>query len=137
MNAVRCFSLLLLALLLSRSVCFPQSPSSPGPRNSSTISVQELATSAKAERNFQKGTALLSKGDPQGSVPYFRQAIEIDPNSYRFHHNLALALYRTGHFDESAEEFQRSIDLTSGGFAPSLFAQCQTGRRLRPSRPQS
>jgi len=118
------FSLILLAVTIPCSVCRPQSPShpaAPGPRNESTISVQELATPAKAERIFEKATTLLVKGDAPGSVPFFRQAIEQAPNSYRFHHNLGLALFRTGQFDESGEEFQKSIDLTNGSYAPSLF----------------
>lgn len=86
------------------------------------ISAQELAMPAEAQRAFEKGTSLLVKGDAEGSIPLLRRALEKAPKSYRCHHNLGLALYRLGQLDESALEFQRSIDLTGGSFAPSLFA---------------
>lgn len=126
MKSLRCFSLFLFVVALPGSVCFSQSPrnsAAASPQNGLTVSVQELATPPKAERNFMKGTTLLLKGDPQGSVPYFRQAIEIAPNIYRFHHNLALAFYRMGQLEESGDEFQKVIDLTSGNFAPAIFGR--------------
>ena len=75
----------------------------------------------KAARAFEKGTRLLLKGDYEASVPYFRDVIEQAPYSYRAYHNLALAFSRLGQLDAAAQEFQKSIDLTNGGFAPSLF----------------
>ncbi len=93
----------------------------PTPRNDSVVSVQELAMPRKAEQAFAKGTQLLLKGDLQASLPYFRAAIEQAPGTYRPYHNLALALFRLGQLDAAAENFQKSIDLTNGGFAPSIF----------------
>jgi len=75
----------------------------------------------KTARAFEKGTRLLVKGDVEASVPYFRAVIEQVPSSYRPYHNLGLALYRLGQFDAAAQSFQKSIDLTNGSFAPSLF----------------
>jgi len=108
--------------LLTPAVCFAQTPAnSSGPRGDYTISVQELAMPHKAARAFEKGTRLLLKGDAKASVPYFRTAIELAPSSYRAYHNLALALSRLGQLDAAEQQFQKSIDLTGGGFAPSLF----------------
>ena len=75
----------------------------------------------KATRAFEKGTRLLVKGDVEASLPYFRTVIELAPSSYRAYHNMALALARLGQLDAAEQEFQKSIDLTGGGFAPSLF----------------
>jgi Flp pilus assembly protein TadD len=91
------------------------------PRNHNVVSVQELAMSGKAARAFEKGTRLLLKGDVEASLPYFRMVIEEVPSSYRPYHNLAIALYKVGQLDAAAEAFQKSIELTSGGFAPSMF----------------
>jgi len=108
--------------LLSPAACFAQSPTNPPtPLNEYTISVQELAMPQKAVRAFEKGTRLLLKGDVEASLPYFRSVIEQAPYSYRAYHNLGLALSRLGQLDAAAQEFQKSIDLTNGGFAPSLF----------------
>lgn len=93
----------------------------PTPRNNSVVSVQELAIPRKAEQDFAKGTQLLLKGDLEASLPYFREVIEQAPDSYRPYHNLGLALFRLGQLDAAAENFQKSIDLTNGGFAPSIF----------------
>lgn len=89
--------------------------------HSSAISVQELTMSPKAARAFEKGSALLLKGEPQASIPFFQSVIDLFPNSYRPYHNLGLAHARIGKLDEAAAEFQKSIDLSEGAFAPSLF----------------
>jgi tetratricopeptide (TPR) repeat protein len=108
--------------LLSPAASFAQSPANPPtPLNDYTVSVQELAMPQKAVRAFEKGTRLLLKGDVEASLPYFRSVIEQAPYSYRAYHNLGLALSRLGQLDAAAQEFQKSIDLTNGGFAPSLF----------------
>jgi len=91
------------------------------PRNDSVVSVQELAMSRKATRAFEKGTRLLLKGDVAASLPYFRTVIELAPSFYRPYHNLGLALYRLDQLDAAAQDFQKSIQLTKGGFAPSLL----------------
>jgi tetratricopeptide (TPR) repeat protein len=98
-----------------------KSEGSPNPRNDSVVSVQELAMPDKVERVFQKGTQLLLKGDVEASLPYFRKAIEEAPSYFRSYHNLGLALYRLGQLDAAEREFQEAIDLSKGGFAPSLF----------------
>jgi tetratricopeptide (TPR) repeat protein len=90
-------------------------------RNDAVVSVQELAMPGKAVKAFMKGTELLVKGDAAGSVRHFLKAIEIAPTSYRPYHNLALAQFRLGQLDAAASDFQKSIELTKGAFAPSLF----------------
>jgi tetratricopeptide (TPR) repeat protein len=77
--------------------------------------------SQKAERAFDKGTQLLLKGDARGSLAYLLKAVDQAPFSYRPYHNLALAYYKLREFDAAEEDFQRSINLTGGKFAPSIF----------------
>jgi tetratricopeptide (TPR) repeat protein len=91
------------------------------PRNDSVVSVQELVTPNKVARAFEKGSDLLLKGDVEASVPYFHAVIEKVPSYYRAYHNLGLALYLLGQLDAAELNFQKSIDLTNGGYAPSLF----------------
>jgi tetratricopeptide (TPR) repeat protein len=95
---------------------------SPNPRNDSVVSVQELAMPDKVERAFEKGTHYLLIGDVQASLPYFKKAIEQAPSYFRSYHNLGLAHYRLGQLDAAEQDFQQAIDLSNGGFAPSLFA---------------
>lgn len=92
------------------------------PRNDSVVSVEELRMSDQAESAFAKGARMLQKGDVRGSVAYFQRALAKEPGYYRAYHNLGLAHYQLGEKERAEEEFQKSIDLTNGGYAPSQFA---------------
>src|SRR5262249_30472460 len=94
----------------------------PAPTGDSVVSVQELRLSGKAESLFAKGTTLLQKGQPKRSLTYFRRAIAKDAGYYRAYHNLGLASYQLGQIEDAKQAFQKSIDLTNGGYAPSQFA---------------
>jgi Tfp pilus assembly protein PilF len=125
--------LFVLAGLTTPALCLAQSPAIQNetgstaaqvavPVNDSVVSVQELKMSGKAEPAFRKGTDLLLKGDARGSLVHFEHAVEEDPGYYRAYHNLGLAQYQLGEKERAEKAFQRSIDLTDGGFAPSQFA---------------
>ena len=92
------------------------------PVNNSVVSVRELKMAGKGESAFQKGTRLLLKGDARGSLAYFERTLAKDPGYYRAYHNLGLAQYQLGDRERAEDSFQRAIDLTKGGFAPSEFA---------------
>ena len=89
--------------------------------NPAVVSVQELSLSPKAVKTFKKGTLLLLRGDAQASLPYFRAVIDLAPAYYGTYHNIGLAESRLDQLDDAAVNFQKSIDLTNGRFAPSLF----------------
>jgi len=94
----------------------------PTPRNDSVVSLLELRMSDKAEALFAKGTKLLQKGDFSHSLVYLQHAIAKDPGYYRAYHNLGLAYHQLGQVDDAERAFQKSIDLTNSGYAPSQFA---------------
>ena len=75
----------------------------------------------KAVRDFEKGSKLLIKGDPQSSLPYLQNAAELAPNNYAPYHNLAIAHYELGHLDEAGQYFQKAVDASKSSYAPSLF----------------
>jgi len=99
-----------------------KSPQPATPVNDSVVSVDELKMSGKAESVFVKGTKLLQKGDARRSLVYFKRALAKDPEYYRAYHNLGLAQYLLGDKARAEESFQKAIDLTNGGYAPSQFA---------------
>jgi tetratricopeptide (TPR) repeat protein len=120
----RVFVQLFAFALLSTVTCFAQSPSTPNdsnPRQTSTVSAQELSMPRKAHREFEKGSALLLQGHPQPSLDHFLRAIENNPTYYGPYHNLAIAYYRLDQIDDAAKYFQKAIDLTNAGYAPSLY----------------
>ena len=94
----------------------------PTPRSDSVVSVQELRGSGKAESAFAKGTRMLQEGDAQGSLAYFQRTLATDPSYYRAYHNLGLANYQLGDTEQAEGNFQKSIELSNGGYAPSQFA---------------
>jgi len=107
-----------LTILASCNMSWAQSGA---PVNDSVVSVQELKASGKAEKYFEKGAKLLLKGDAAGSIRYFDRAIAKDPFYYRAHYDKGLAQFRLGHTEEAEHAFQKSIDLTGGGYAPADF----------------
>lgn len=118
--------LIIPALCLAQSLTVESNTGSPSkaatPVNDSVVSAQELKMSGKAEPAFRKGTDLLLKGDARASLVYFERALAQDPGYYRAYHNLGLAQYELGEKTQAEAAFQRAIDLTNGGFAPSQFA---------------
>jgi tetratricopeptide (TPR) repeat protein len=92
------------------------------PRNDLVVSAQELRMSGKAASAFAKGAKLLEKAEVKRSLPYFERAIAIEPGYYQAYHDLGLAHYQLGESARAEEDFQKSIDLSNGGYAPSQFA---------------
>jgi tetratricopeptide (TPR) repeat protein len=92
------------------------------PISNEVVSVQELKMSGKADKAFNKGTKLLTKGQIEQSVGYFNRAIAKDPTYYRAYQNLGLAQLRLGHTAQAEQALQKAIDLTGGRYAPADFA---------------
>jgi tetratricopeptide (TPR) repeat protein len=118
MKALTFFSLFTAPILLYPTLTSAQSAVAANP---AVVSVQELTLSPKAVKTFKKGTTLLLKGDAQASLPYLRAVTSLAPNYYGSYHNIGLAESHLGQLDDAAANFQKSIDLTNGRFAPSLF----------------
>lgn len=114
-----------MLFLISPVVSSAQSLSTPAvtptPRNDYVVSVSELKMAGKGEKEFQKGTQLLLKQDAAGSIPYFLRAVAQNPTHYRAYYDLGLARYRLGQSADAEQAFQKSIDLTGGGYAPPQF----------------
>jgi tetratricopeptide (TPR) repeat protein len=86
-----------------------------------TISVQELKLSSKARKAFATGARLLQQGHPAESVNYFNIELAEYPQDYKTYYNLGLAQFSLGNITEAEQAFQKSIDLTGGGYAPPQF----------------
>jgi tetratricopeptide (TPR) repeat protein len=99
----------------------PATSISTSPMNDSVVSVQELRSPGKSQKAFDRGAKLLLKGDAAGSIAYFDRAIAKDPSYYRAYYDKGLAHFRLGHTAEAGQAFQKTIDLTGGGYAPADF----------------
>lgn len=108
-------------ILIPSTAAWGQSPSRSAVQSNYMVSVQDLKMSNKGKKAFDKGSALLQKGDAVGSLPYLDQAIAESPEHYRAYYDLGVAHYRLGHITEAEQAFQKSIDLTGGRFALPQF----------------
>ena len=68
------------------------------------------------EGMLQSGIELLEAGNTRGSIVYFKNSLEIDPNFYEARYYLAEAYLRSGRL-ESAEKEYKKVSLQSSSFA--------------------
>ena len=61
------------------------------------------------------GSAYYAKEDLPSAIEAFRKTIEIKPNDYRGHYNLAESLYLSGDYRNSETEYRRVIALVPEG----------------------
>jgi tetratricopeptide (TPR) repeat protein len=61
------------------------------------------------------------KGDAAASIAYFDRAIAKDPSYCRAYYDKGPAHFRLGHTTEAEQAFQKTIDVTRGGYAPADF----------------
>jgi serine/threonine-protein kinase len=72
------------------------------------------------------GTALLGKGDPEGAIAEYREALRLKPNYIVAHGNLGVALRKKGDVNGAIAEFRQVIALDPK-YAP---AHCTLGNAL-------
>jgi tetratricopeptide (TPR) repeat protein len=122
-SSFRCglHSFLFVTILISPISCLAQSGQAPAQRSDYVVSVQELRMAGKGQKNFDKGSHLLLKGDTSASIIYLERSIADYPEHYKAYYDLGVAHFRLGHIAEALQAFQKSIDLTSGKFAPPQF----------------
>jgi tetratricopeptide (TPR) repeat protein len=56
-------------------------------------------------------TTAAAKGDGQGAIANYRQAIRLDPGFPDAHYHLATLLLETGQYDEALQEFRAALRL--------------------------
>jgi len=67
----------------------------------------------KAETHAQEGSIYAKQQQWESAVESYRRAIELNPNSSWFYHNLGEGLFRLGKWQEAAEVYRRAIELNS------------------------
>jgi len=116
----------------AKLVVYLRSRSGPIRQSSYTVSVRELKIPAKAHNEFEKGLERVAKNDPAGSLRHFQKATQMFPGYFEAYYNLAVAEMTLRHTGEAMQDFQTSIDLSGGRYAPAEFGYgyllCQEGR---------
>jgi tetratricopeptide (TPR) repeat protein len=93
-------------------------PASP---SSALISVHELQVPEKARAACNKGTIRFAKKDPAGSIPEFQKAIKAFPGYYEAYARMGAANLALQRWGSAESAFRKSIELSSGGYAPANF----------------
>ena len=89
---------------------------SPGPpRRGGCLLSPGGGTSTDAAPFNGLGVLLAREGNYEEAISQFRQAPEIEPDSFLTHVNLGMALSRQQQFDEAREQFQRTIEIHPRG----------------------
>lgn len=61
--------------------------------------------------HLDRGSALAEKGDLDGAIAEFRQAVQQNPNDVDAHYNLGIALHSKGDLEGAIAEFREAIRL--------------------------
>ena len=61
--------------------------------------------------NFNLGDLMMNRDKPEGAVPYFRLAVQADPNNAIAAGELGAALFATGNAPEAEQQFKRALVL--------------------------
>lgn len=65
----------------------------------------------KAAVQSKLGVALGRKGDFEGAIREFHEALRLDPDYPAAHNNLAVVLFATGEYKEAGEHVRVTLDL--------------------------
>jgi tetratricopeptide (TPR) repeat protein len=87
-----------------------------------TVSVRDLKVPGKARHAFEKGLERMAKHDFSGGLGLFKEATDAFPDYYEAYYQAGLADMELRRDDEAEQDFQRSIDLSGGGYAEAQFA---------------
>jgi len=76
------------------------------------ISGKDLVNRAKeARKHFNRGCDFGDKGDKDGAIREYKEAIRIDPNYALAHYNLGISLKNKGDIDGAIREYKEAIRL--------------------------
>ena len=64
-----------------------------------------------ATAQYNAGTILLERDEPEQAAEYFRRAIALRDDYPQAHHNLGSVLATLGQHDEATREFERAVEL--------------------------
>jgi tetratricopeptide (TPR) repeat protein len=72
-----------------------------------------LAISAPAVDIYNKFVHtrdIMKKGQYEAAIPEWRELLQMNPDDYRIHNNLALALAQTGQLEEAIAEYEKALE---------------------------
>lgn len=95
----------------------------------STVSASNLRIPAKASKEFDKATELISKQEWQKAIERLNKALALDPNYAQAYNNLGVAYARLGDSEKEREALQKAV-VANDHFAPAFVNLGQMEMRL-------
>ena len=83
----------------------------------------------KALRHNERGLSLFSKGDLEGAIKAYQEAIHSNPKLAAAHNNLGSAYFAAGRFEEAAAAFRGACELDAG-YGQAFFNLALTQLKL-------
>jgi len=95
------------------------------------------ADRAAAEAESAAGVALAAKGDTEGAIAHYRDAIRLDPNFGAAHNNLAATFAKAGRLEDAIAQYVEAIRLSPLRAEPhwNLGGVLQAAGRLQEAVP--
>lgn len=91
-------------------------------KDNATLASQALAvTEHNAVANYLMGVSLQISSEPEQAIPYFREAVRLNPLDVFAAHDLAVMLFQQNALDEAAQYFRQTIEINP------VFAQGFSG----------
>ncbi len=88
--------------------------------------LQISAPAVDIYNKFTHARELNKKGQYEAAIPEWKQLVESNPDDYRVHHNLGIALVERGRFDEGIAEYEKALEL----YPESAMTQSNLGFAL-------
>jgi len=96
------------------------------PNKMTTVLVRDAAIPEKAFDAFQKGVTLLTnQSDYRGAIAQFERAIKAYPGYYEAFAQMGVAYDRLGDAVSAEQSLRKSIEISAGKYAESLFLLAQ------------
>ena len=83
-----------------------------------SVSLGELAVSAKARAAFRASRRRLTKGDREGSIARLQQAVELSPGFVEAWNELGTLAYKADDYEQAEEYFRAALRHDPQAFAP-------------------
>jgi tetratricopeptide (TPR) repeat protein len=77
-----------------------------------------VSTNTKAMDEYNKGITYFNKEDFADALPYFKKAVEIDPDFAFAWDNLGLCYRKTNNYDDAIKAYQKSLEIDPKGPSP-------------------
>ncbi|OFW43159.1 MAG: hypothetical protein A3J28_07000 [Acidobacteria bacterium RIFCSPLOWO2_12_FULL_60_22] len=82
------------------------------------ISVRELATPAKARKEYRKAQARLRARDVEGAIEHLKRAVELAPQFIEALNNLGTIYFQRQEFSRAEGYFRKALEIEPEAFAP-------------------